>query len=213
MSEVVKEPAQEPPKAGEGASAQAPTKAEPAKAEPAKVEPVVEASEKPRAEAQAPSEQKPAVPEKYDLKLPEGSSLDASYVEKVASYAKEQKLSNEQAQAVLERENTAVATYVESQKDQLKKQTETWVESLRGDKELGGEAFKENVELAKRVVHRFGSEEFRKTLSETGLGNHPELVRVFARIGKEMAEDKLVHPGSQSGGKKSLESIFYGKPE
>jgi hypothetical protein len=56
-----------------------------------------------------PPEAKPTeakvVPEKYDLKLPEASLLDASHVEKLTAFAKERGLSNDEAQALLEREN------------------------------------------------------------------------------------------------------------
>src|SRR5688572_20896218 len=62
-------------------------------------------------QVEAPKEQKPVVPEKYDLKLPEGSLLEAAQMEKISAYAKEKGLSNEQAQELLERENDAVSGY------------------------------------------------------------------------------------------------------
>ena len=40
-------------------------------------------------------------PEKYDLKLPEGSKLDAKHIEKIAADAKARGLSQEDAQALL----------------------------------------------------------------------------------------------------------------
>lgn len=149
-------------------------------------------------------------PEKYELKLPEGSPLKTDHLEKIVSYAKERGLSNEDAQALLERENAAVADFVNGQKEILKSTTETWVKEVEQDKELGGEAYKQNVAYANNVVKKFGSPAFIKTLNETGLGNHPELVRVFARIGKIMANDKLVVAGAQSTPKKSIEDVFYG---
>lgn len=151
------------------------------------------------------------VPEKYDLKLPENSLLDAAHLEKISSYAKEKGFSNDMAQALLERESLAVESYNNAQKDTLQKIGESWVSEAKNDKEIGGEAFKQNTELAKRVVDRFGTDPFKKALNETGLGNHPELLRVFTRIGKAMSEDKLIVPGAQAAsGKRSIEDIFYG---
>jgi hypothetical protein len=161
-------------------------------------------------------EVKPAEPkkeEKFELKLPEGSLLEPKTVEEIAAFARERGFSQEQAQAVLEREGKAVSKFVEAQKATLTEQTALWLEDAKKDKELGGEAFEKNSELAKRVVHRFGSESLRKALDETGLGNHPELVRFCVRLGKAMKEDQLIVPGPQPGPKRSAEELFYGKSE
>jgi hypothetical protein len=178
-------------------------------------EAAVAAAASPAPEAAKPVEAKPVEApkpvEKYELSLPKDSLLDASAVEKVSSYAKEKGLSNEQAQAILEREHGAIASFAEKQRaDLAHKADHVWPEQIKADKEIGGEAFKANAELALRVVEKFASTDLRKTLTETGLGNHPELVRCFVKIGKAMSEDQLVIPGSQSGGKRSFEDIFYG---
>ncbi len=71
-----------------------------------------------------------------------------------------------------------------------------------------------NVELAKRVVDRFGTDPLKKSLSESGLGNHPELVRLLVRIGKSMSEDQLVIAGHKpSETKKSAADILFGPAE
>ncbi len=149
------------------------------------------------------------VPEKYDLKLPDGSLLDSKATERTATFAKENGLTNKEAQAVLERENQAVASYVDAQKEMLAQKQKEWVESVKTDKEVGGETFTRNTELAKRVVDRYGSEAFKKALIDSGLGNHPELFRFVARIGHAMSEDQLIMPGTQPSQPKSLEDVFY----
>jgi len=149
-------------------------------------------------------------PEKYELKMPDGSLLDAGAIERTATYAKERGLSNEDAQAVLERDHATIMSYADAQKAMVSEKLAAWVEDVKADKELGGDNFGKSVELAKRVVERFGTDAFKKALNESGLGNHPELVRVFVRIGRSMAEDTLVVPRSTSGTKRSLEEVFYG---
>ncbi len=174
----------------------------PAAAAPAKTEAVVD---QPKSEPAAPAEPaKPAAPEKYDLKLPENSLLDATHVGKIAALAKANGLTNEQAQGYLEAESEAVATYVEQRK-------EAWKSEAIADPEIGGDAAKQNVELAHRVLERYATPKLKEELNKTGYGNHPELVRMLVRLGKEMAPDSLVIPGTQSGGKKSMEDVFYGE--
>lgn len=183
------------------AVAKEPVKAEPAKAEPVKAE---------VAAAELPKETKTVVPEKYDLKVPEGSRLDPSAVEKIASFAKDKGLSNEQAQVILDREDAAVAGFVDRQTQELKAKPAQWKAEAQSDKEIGGEAFPENVEIAHRAITRFGSETLKQALNDSGLGNHPELIRAFYKIGKAMAEDKFVASGGQNADvKKSAAEVLY----
>jgi len=163
-----------------------------------------------KAEETKGAEEKSTVPEKYELKLPEGSLLDASTIEKISAEAREKGLSNEDAQALLDRENMAVAAYHETQMKQVEDIRNGWSKAAEADPEVGGQGFKENVELARRAIERFGSEEFRKALDETGFGNHPEVIRTFVRIGKSMADDKLVHAKDHGAGdQKSAAELFY----
>ena len=154
------------------------------------------------------------IPERYELQLPKDSLLKQEHVDKVAAEAKARGLSNEDAQKLLERDNSVVSGYLEQTKQNLTELSNKWVDQIKADKELGGEKFNENAELAKRVVGRFATDDFKKVLSESGFGNHPELVRVFARIGRAMSSDKLVIPGSNVATKsKSMEDVFYGDAE
>lgn len=158
----------------------------------------------------APPPEKPVVPEKYELKKPDGSLLGDKAVETISSYAKEKGLSNEQAQSLLERESSAVKSFFEEQQTKHNQQVDAWVGEVKADKEIGGEGYKQNVELASRVIKRFGSESLVKQLNETGFGNHPELVRVFARIGKSMTSDQLVVGGGTPAPKREMADRFYG---
>lgn len=194
------EPAKESTAGGQIPPAPAPTGTapEPKPAEP-KVEPKKEGTE--------------GEPKAVELKLPENSLLEAGDVVRIASEAKEQKLTQEQAQALLERESKIVSSYEQRQQDVVKKTHETWVTEAKSDKEIGGIKFPENLALAQRVLNRFGTDALKQALTDTGLGNHPEVVRVFARIGMNMSEDKLVLPGPSAPAKKTLEEVFYPKAE
>jgi hypothetical protein len=163
-------------------------------------------------DAPKPEAAKPLVPEKYEFKLPKGSLLDEAAIGKIASHAREQGLSQKDAQAYLERQNELVNTFAESQRAEHLGRIESWKKEAEADQEIGGEAFKQNIDLASRVAKRFGSENFFKELSVSGLGNHPELVRTFVRIGRAMSPDELV-VGSPMGNRPlAIEDKFYGNP-
>lgn len=156
--------------------------------------------------------EKPAAPEKYELKIPAGSLLDPAASERIAAHATAQGLSNDAAQALLDREHAAVAAYAERQNAQYKTVSDGWLASAKADKEYGGDAFEKNAELAKRVITRFGSDALKTALDTTGLGNHPELVRIFVKIGQAMAEDKLVLPPAQTAARSTtrVADLLYG---
>lgn len=149
--------------------------------------------------------------EKLELKLPDGSLLDQSALDGIAQLAKEQGLSPKQAQALVEKQAATLKAYSDKVVSDWTKQREAWSEAIKADKEIGGDQMPKSVELAKQVVSKFGSEDFRKALNETGFGNHPELVRIFARIGKMIGNDTLVRAStSPATSKKPLEEVFYG---
>lgn len=164
--------------------------------------------------ANPPENAAPVVPDKYDLKLPDGTALTQADVDEISSYAKEKKLTNEQAQELLEREHKIVNKFSENQKVQFEAKRDEWYKAAEGDKEIGGTQFKESAENAKRALERFGSDSLKQFLRETPWGNHPELIRTFARIGKAMSNDKFVQPGAQAAPQnKRAADILYDKTQ
>lgn len=149
-------------------------------------------------------------PEKYELKLSEKSPLDATSLARIEALAKEKGMSQEQAQLLVQAEESSIVNFQTKQNESFAATKAQWAEAVQKDKEIGGENFKQSVALSSRVVDRFATEEFKKTLDLTGLGQHPEVVRVFARIGKAMSNDQLVLPGAQGAGKKEMKDILYG---
>lgn len=160
-----------------------------------------------------PSATAPVIPEKYDIKLPEGSPLDPKAVQEVAEYAKAHKLTNDQAQEVLKRDGETVARFVKEGQENLKANAAKFLTEAKTDPEIGGDNFEKNVELGKRVIDKFGSPRLKQILNETGLGNHPELVRLVTKIGMAYGEDKLVvgTTGPTSKEEKSAASVLYDK--
>lgn len=146
----------------------------------------------------------------FDLKLPEGSNLDASYLEQTKALAKELGLSQEAAQKLVERDSGLLSSVSERNAVQVREKTEQWAKDAQADKEIGGGNFQSSVTDARTALDRFGSPEFKNMLNQSGVGNHPELIRLLARVGKAMREDKMVTTSSQPArAQKSFAEAFY----
>lgn len=160
-------------------------------------------------------EEKPAVPETYELKLPEGSILDASHLESVSSFAKENGLTQKQAEAILARDSAAASSFVQRQQDEFKTKAQGWVEELKTDKEVGGLEFDKSEKLADRALEKFFPE-FAKEAKGAGLkpthGLPAHLFRGLVRIAKATGDDSLVREGTEAANPtKSTAELFYGK--
>ena len=138
-------------------------------------------------------------PEKYEFKAPEGAAaFDDSVLEQFSEVARELNLPQEAAQKVLDKMGPAIQA---RQAETIQAARNMWAESAKSDKEFGGEKLNENLAVAKKALDQFGSPELRALLNESGLGNHPEMIRVLYRAGKAISEDRFV--GSGRGGKES----------
>lgn len=146
------------------------------------------------AEPAAKPEEKPAeapegAPEAYEFTPPEGHVLDDGVIGKFSEVAKELNLPQDKAQKVLDVMAPAIA---ERQQAALQAMTSEWAETSKADKEFGGEKLGENLAIAKTALDKFATPEFTKLLNDTGLGNHPEVLRVFYRAGKAISADTVV---------------------
>ena len=150
-------------------------------------------------------EVKPDVaPESYDFVAPEGSVYDPKVISEFSVVAKELNLSQEKAQSVLEKMAPAIKAQHMEQLESLKTE---WLASAKSDKEFGGEKLSENLGYAKKAMDAFASPELRSLLEESGLGNHPELIRAFVKAGKAISEDTFVG-GSSNAGSKDARSFY-----
>ncbi len=203
-----------------------PTEEEKAAAEKKAEEDAAAAKEKEEAdeaakkkEEEEKKEEKKEVPEKYEIKIPEKSMISDAQLEKIESRCRDRGFSNEEAQAEVEAVNSTVEEAISISQEESKKELENlakveWPKQVKEDKEIGGDNYEENCELSKRVLDKFGTEKFKDFLDDSGFGNHPEVIRVFSRLGKLMSDDKLVFKGSGEGKEeKKIEDTFYDKTE
>lgn len=128
-------------------------------------------------------------PEKYEFKAPEGREYDSEVIKNFSEVAKELNLPQEAAQKLLDK----MAPIVEQRQIQQIEQVRTqWADQARNDKEFGGEKLSENLSIAKKALDQFGTPELRTLLNDSGLGNHPDVIRFMFRAGKAISEDRYV---------------------
>ena len=132
----------------------------------------------------------------HKLELPEGSKLNQSDIDEIAAIARERGLSPDDAKAVLAEREKAYVTHESRAVETMKGERVKWVESVKADKELGGDNLAETQRLSMLAIERFATPTLREKLRETGFGDHPEIVRMWVQIGKAMSEDK---PGVGGG--------------
>lgn len=136
---------------------------------------------------------KPTEPvvEDIDVKLPKGVDADLT---KFKELAKGTGLKAEQAQKFADLYVDFLGGAAAKAEAANKARQEGWKEAYKTDPEIGGAKLKESLDTASRAVARFASPELIRFMNATGLGDHPEWIRAFTRIGKAIAEDKSAMP-------------------
>lgn len=137
-------------------------------------------------------------PEVYEFKAPEGQTFDPEVMNSFSEIAKELNLPQDAAQKMVDK---VAPKILERQMQALENVRNEWAESARTDKEFGGDKLNDNLVVAKKALDSFGTPELRKLLNESGLGNHPEMIRLMYRAGKAISEDRFV--GGTRGGQKA----------
>lgn len=168
------------------------------------------------APADAEAAAKPEVPEVYDLKAPEGVELDEAVLPQVQDLFKELGLPQDKAQEVFQklleidqaRQPTPeqVQQHYEQQAMDLNKQ---WGAECAKLPELGGENFNKSLEIASKVMVKFGTPELRNFLTYSALGSNPEFFKFIHSIGQSMSQDTMVHGGDARQGTRSIESRLW----
>lgn len=168
-------------------------------------------------------EPKIKAPEKYDIKVAEGIKITPEVLTTIEAYARANDLSQESAQALIDMAPQVSKMFASQLVETAKTASANWAEQTRSDKELsnGGDkpTLDANLALAAKARDAFASKELLALLGDfdpvknangTGLGNHPEIVRLFARLGKSISEDNKLVTGGASKTEKTAGEKLYG---
>jgi hypothetical protein len=174
-----------------------------------------QSTEKPAAENQTTANETAKTtnaPEKYEFKAPEGTEFDAAILEAFTGAARDADLTQGAAQKILE---TMAPKLAARQAEQIEAIHEEWRTASAADTEFGGggdkQKFAENLGVAKKAYDTFATPELRSLLDTTGMGNHPEVIRLMYRIGKAISEDKFVGGRVGEARPKDPTSVLYDK--
>lgn len=138
------------------------------------------------------SETPEGAPETYEFNTKVADApdeLDPEVITAFGEVAKELDLPQDAAQKVIDK----VAPVMQARQAKMVEQVKVdWANDAKADQEFGGENLNANLEIAKSSLKEFGTDALKSLLQESGLGNHPEVIRFMYRAGKAISEDAYV---------------------
>jgi len=151
------------------------------------------------------------VPEAYELKpfkVGEGDDaaeiqIDSGLLETVSPGLKEAGVTQAQLDRLAPMVPAIQEAALRQMNDKFAETRSDWAKQTMSDPELGGKNLNETRLLAAKALDHFGARsdikeidgkkvetnEFRRLLNESGLGEHPVMVRMFRNIGAAVSED------------------------
>lgn len=162
-------------------------------------------------------------PDKYDTEaltelMPDGVEFDTEGFEAVAPTLKELNLTQDQAGKLMGAYAEKIVPMIEQRTaDQFDKagaeMRANLARDLKADPEVGGAKYDESVAMAaKAIAHSIPDEgqrsEFSKFMDESGLGNHPLLMRIVSGYGRMLSESSTPIGGSSKKERTAAE-VFY----
>ena len=127
--------------------------------------------------------------DKYEVKIGEDSLFSGDKSKALKELALQNNILPSQLQSVMDFVEKNLSDLVGA--DEKESMTER-INGINGLKqEWGEEGFKKNAHLAHVTAKHFGGDDFIKHLNETGLGDNPALIKVFAEIGSKLKEEDV----------------------
>lgn len=186
----------------------------------------------PTEEEKSEGEEESGAPDSYEkFELPEGVEMTDEQFAEVSEFSKSLNLTQEQAQQAVNYHNEVVGRVVgevKAQSEQERADTQAeWVNEVKVDKEIGGADMREKLSTALKSLNAFSDNavdatgklvldknglpvtKIAQALQESGFGDHPEMVRVFYRVGKLISEDSYLSGKAPSGAPKTQAETMY----
>ncbi|MBP5404097.1 MAG: hypothetical protein J6Y17_03295 [Elusimicrobiaceae bacterium] len=159
-------------------------------------------------EQETPSQMQASLDPYAAISLPENSLLSKPQLAAFKQAATELKLPAEALVKWLSYEEERLQSWQQEKTFQRQEQLAGWAAQTQ---EEFGPRWQEEVSKAVRAADAFGGPQLRQLLEETGLGNHPVIVRTFRAVAKCISED--VTPGgvSHTTTDKTFTQALYGK--
>lgn len=143
------------------------------------------------------------VPEAYDLAT-EGVDLDADTVAEADPILRELGLTNDQAKTLVPLAQKLTDRAVDATVNDIvargNAQRKEWLDSAKAAEDIGGAKWDTTMHAAAKGLDALGfvkadkannveAHPFRLALESTGFGNHPDMIRLCAKLGELVSED------------------------
>tara|TARA_R110000803_G_scaffold121745_2_gene189841 strand:+ start:288 stop:944 length:657 start_codon:yes stop_codon:yes gene_type:complete len=159
------------------------------------------------------------VPETYEYTAPEGIEIDDDAQGRLDAFgdaAKGMKLTQDQYQRVIDYDQKRSAELLEAGAAAYTDRVNGWADATKADTELGGEDLQRNLSVAKLGMDTYGTPALAAILAAPspenpdglGLGNHPEVIRLFHRVGGTLKESDLIEGDSFVQGETGLRKMY-----
>lgn len=148
-------------------------------------------------------------PIEYSFELPEGVTMADDTLEGLKALAGDLKLDQDGANKVKDLGVEMLKKWEAAQSEALETMKSEWADASKSDEEIGGAKFEENLASAKAAMDKFATPELVSFLNESGLGNHPEMIRLFWKLNNQISDDALVS-GNPAPVQKTRAEILFG---
>ena len=162
----------------------------------------------PAAQTNLPAQDAQPVDPYAAVSLPENSLLGPETLAAMKQTACEVNLPLSALQKWISLEQTRLQTWVQHTEQAQCEQRQNWARQTQAQ---FGPHWQEEVSKAVRAADVFGGPELRQLLEETGLGNHPVIVRTFHTVAARISEDVAPGGAPSASADKTFTQALYGK--
>jgi len=134
---------------------------------------------------------RPDAPDGYSFKveadkLPRGFNIDDGKLKATKEFLHKSGLTDKQANDVLKYYLDSTSGEYVSALQQREAQRTQAIAELKTE---FGEKYEANLDVARSVLRKFGDDKLIATLEATGMGDNPQMIRLFAKLGEALLDD------------------------
>jgi len=133
--------------------------------------------------------------EELAINAPDGVEIDSALADAALPVFQKHNIPQEAVDELTAEFAKHQAAQAENLETQLEATRNQWLDDSKADKDFGGDNFDENAGKAKRVIDAVGTPELKKLFEDSGLGNHPEMIRMTLKIAPMVLEDESTGGG------------------
>lgn len=143
------------------------------------------------------------------FKLPDGVELEAEGLKEAHTLFNELRIPQEGAQKLVDFYVKNLRAEAEAPYQLWSETQKKWEAETLADPQIGGDKFPAVKTRISKLFDTFGAEGVREALTLTGAGNHPAIIKTFAKIAEKLVEGSFVPAGSGPATPKTAAEIFY----